>query len=56
MSYFEDRTRDLVLNSWAAIDALAKTLLVKESLDYDSAYAVVEPLLEAPLDCFTFGR
>ena len=56
ISHFEDRTRDLVLNSWAAIDALAKTLLINESLDYDSAYAVVEPLLEAPLDCFTFER
>lgn len=54
ISHFEDRTRDLVLNSWPAIDALAKILLVKESLNYDSAYAVVEPHLEAPRDCFTF--
>ena len=55
ISHFEDRTRDLVLKSWPAIDALAKTLLVKETLNYDGAYAVVEPFLEAPRDCFTFA-
>ena len=43
--YFEDRTRDLVLKSWSAIDALAKTLLVEETLNHDDAYAIVEPFL-----------
>ena len=45
--HFENRTRDLVLKSWPAIDALAKTLLVKETLNHDGAYAVVEPFLES---------
>jgi hypothetical protein len=46
--HFENRTRDLVLKSWPAIDALAKNFLVKETLDHADAYAVVEPFLEAP--------
>jgi hypothetical protein len=50
MPFFADRTRDLVLKSWRAIDELANVLLVKETLDHDAAYAVVEPLLEAKID------
>jgi hypothetical protein len=48
--HFEERTRDLVLKSRPAIDALANTLLVEETLDHDDAYAVVEPFLEPSLD------
>ena len=47
---FEERTRELVLKSRPAIDALAQALLVKETLDHDDAYAVVEPFLEPSLD------
>jgi hypothetical protein len=47
MPVFEDRTCDLVLKSWPAINELAKHLLVKETLNHDDAYAVVEPFLEA---------
>lgn len=50
IQHFEDRTRDLVLKSRPAIIALAKALLVRETLDYDDAYAVVEPFLEVPHD------
>lgn len=50
MLHFEDRTRDLVLKSWPAIDALAKALLANETLDHDSAYAIVEPFLESHRD------
>jgi hypothetical protein len=50
MPFFADRTRDLVLKSGRAIVALANALLVKETLDHDAAYAVVEPFLGTPLD------
>jgi hypothetical protein len=45
--HFEDRTRDLVMKTWPAIDALASSLLVKETLDHDDAYAIVAPFLES---------
>jgi hypothetical protein len=50
MAYFEDRTRQLVLKNWPAIDALAKALLDYETLDHDDAYEVIEPFLKPPLD------
>jgi len=46
MSRFEDRTRDLVLAHWPAIDALALALLKSETLEHDAAYAIVAPLLD----------
>ena len=49
MAYFEDRTRQLVLKNWPAIDALAKALLDYETLDHDDAYEVIEPFLKPPL-------
>jgi len=44
---FEDRTRDLVLGAWPAIEALAVALLNSKSgaLEYDEAVSVVLPLL-----------
>jgi hypothetical protein len=50
MLHFEDHTRDLVLEGRPAIDALAKALLIYETLDHDDAYEVVAPFLELPLD------
>jgi hypothetical protein len=50
MADFEDRTRDLILKNWLAIDALAKALLIYETLDHDDAYEVVAPFLEPSLD------
>jgi hypothetical protein len=50
LPYFEDQTRDLVLKSWPAIEALAQALLARETLDHDDAYAIVEPFLEPSID------
>ncbi len=50
MPVFEDRTCDLVLQWWPAINEQAKHLLVKEALSHDDAYAVVEPFLKASRD------
>jgi hypothetical protein len=50
LPYFEDQTRDLVLEGWPAIEALAQALLTRETLDHDDAYAIVEPFLEPPCD------
>jgi hypothetical protein len=50
LPYFEDQTRDLVLKSWPAIEALAQALLARETLDHDDAYAIVEPFLQPPCD------
>lgn len=46
LRHFEDRTRELVLESWPTISTLAKHLVKKEALDHAEAYAIVAPLLE----------
>jgi hypothetical protein len=38
---FEDRARELVLDQWPAIDALAQALLKSDVLEYEAAHAII---------------